>query len=42
VAAIVRTIFMQEDIDSAKDTLKAVLEQLKVRFPKAAQTVLDA
>ena len=42
VAAIVRTIFMQEDLNNAKQTLKYVIEQLKVRFPKAAQTVMDA
>ncbi|HHT94043.1 MAG TPA: IS256 family transposase, partial [Clostridiaceae bacterium] len=33
---------MQEDLNNAKQTLKYVIEQLKGRFPKAAQTVMDA
>lgn len=42
VGAIVRTIFMQEDKDGAKEALKLVIDQLRTRFPKAAQTVLNA
>lgn len=39
VAAITRTIFMQEDKESAKTCLRAVTDQLRVKFPKAADVV---
>ena len=42
VAALVRTIFAQPDQASAKAQLGKVAESLEVRFPKAAQMLLDA
>jgi putative transposase len=42
VAAITRTIFMQEDKDAAKVCLRAVTDQLRTKFPKAADVVESA
>lgn len=39
VAAITRTIFMQEDKKAAKVCLRAVSDQLRTKFPKAANVV---
>lgn len=39
VAAITRTIFMQEDKKAAKECLRAVADQLRPKFPKAASVV---
>jgi len=39
VAALVRTIFNQDSKDEAKKCLKMVVEQLRSRFPKAAEVV---
>lgn len=33
---------MQDDLESAKHTLKLIAEQIKSGFPKAAQTVMNA
>lgn len=42
VAALVRTIFVQPDLDSARAQLAAVADSLERRFPRAAQLLRDA
>jgi len=42
VAAIVRTIFMAEDMEEARKQLRAVVDQLGAKFPRAMQVVEDA
>lgn len=39
VAAITRTIFMQEDQEAARACLRAVVNQLQSKFPKAASII---
>ena len=39
VAALVRTVFNQDSIDEAKECMHMVVDQLKKRFPKAAEVV---